>query len=235
MAKLLVGCLALFGGLVLIAVVAAVLFFSGATWGISEIISQPDKLERLVVSAEESRATMRAAEVRPGDVSNGRRDVGCELQYQYITVGVPAELVRGRVDGFRGQPTSFEPVDGANRYFDRAGCDQKFEWRRGQDDETVTIHVLASDWPNEEAVLAALVRGEPVYGVLADCGNPIVLNAHRLPATVAPSGQSAQRVEPTVTSRPVLATPPRRDEIMPAATAPATGGCAAFEGGACLP
>lgn len=163
-----------------------------------------------------------------------RRDVDCELQYDYITVSVPAELVRGRVDGFRGQPTGFEPVDGANFYFDRAGCDQSFEWRPSQDGEQITIHVLASDWPDEAAVLAALVRGEPVFGVLADCGNPIVLNAHRLPERVA-SEQPAQRVAPTATTRPVFVAPPEREDGLPATKEPAVGGCAAFEGGACLP
>lgn len=213
----------------------ATLFLCGAVWGVSRSVIATG--ETITFNLWESDRPAGSSQPSGSGHSSvpGRRDVDCELQYDYITVSVPAELVHGRVDGFRGLPTGFEPVDGANSYFDRAGCDQKFEWHRGRDGETVTIHVLASDWQNEEAVLAALVRGEPVFGVLADCGNPVVLNAHRLPETVAPREQPAQRVAPTATTRPVFVAPPEREDGLPATKEPAVGGCAAFEGGACLP
>lgn len=238
--------LAVIGGGVLL----AALFFCGAVWGISQLIAQPDELDIAIRQFEEAAA----AEVEAREeYENLTRDVGCELKFRSFTVEVPAELVQKTTVAYRGSAISPEPVVGADGYFDRAGCDQQYHWRRGQDGEAVTLRVLANDWPNEEAVVAALRNGQPVFGILADCGNPIVINAVQLPELTAPAEPTSAfwspgQLAPTATlERAVLVTPtrqaapaPQRGQATPeAATVPPSpddgfgSGCAF--GGACEP
>lgn len=183
------------------------------------------------------------------------RPIGCELLGDDFPVTITRDQVTNVVVAYRGAELTSEPHRGANQWFKEAGCQPAFEthWRLDESSETFTIWVKRfSDWPTEEAVLAALEAGQPVYGILDDCGNPVVLNATQLPALTVPAeptsafwspGQFAPTatigVATLVPVNPTRQAPaPQRDLATPAAPQqpepqPTEGGCSAWEGGIC--